>query len=190
MSHKNIPELSFLLSEVEKKYGRRVATSTDFETLSVVIEMETGDLISSSTLKRLWGYVSLNPTPRIATLDVLSRFIGKRGFKDFCEGLKDSHAFVSTFFSSRCLDIASLQPGQKVTLGWAPNRIVVLDYLGDFNFEVVSNENSHLLPGDRFELSNVILEYPLVISKILRNGEYTPSYIAGQQGGINLMKVD
>ena len=42
MSHKNIPELSFLLSEVEKKYGRRVATSTDFETLSVVIEMETG----------------------------------------------------------------------------------------------------------------------------------------------------
>ena len=73
---------------------------------------------------------------------------------------------------------------------FTPNRIVVLDYLGDFNFEVVSNENSHLLPGDRFELSNVLLEYPLLISRILRNGEYTPSYIAGQQGGINLMKVD
>ncbi len=190
MSHKNIPELSFLLSEVEKKYGRRVATSTDFESLSVVIEMDTGELISSSTLKRLWGYVSLNPTPRIATLDVLARFTGKRNFKDFCEGLKESQAFVSTFFSSRCLDIAALQTGQKVTIGWAPNRIVELDYLGDFHFEVLNSENSQLQPGDRFELSNVILEYPLVISKILRNGEYTPSYIAGQQGGINLMKVD
>ena len=47
MSNKNIPELSFLLSEVEKKYGRRVATSTDFESLSVVIEMSVGELISS-----------------------------------------------------------------------------------------------------------------------------------------------
>lgn len=190
MSKKNIPELSFLLSEVEKKYGRRVATSTDFESLSVVIEMETGELISSSTLKRLWGYVSLNPTPRIATLDVLARFVGYRHFKEFCEGLKNSQAFVSTFFSSRCLDIPALQPGQKITLGWAPNRIVELNYLGDFQFEVTNNENSQLLPGDRFILTNVVLEYPLVISKILRNGEYTPSYIAGQQGGINLLKID
>ena len=99
MSNKNIPELSFLLSEVEKKYGRRVATSTDFESLSVVIEMSVGELISSSTLKRLWGYVSLNPTPRIATLDVLARFVGYRNFKEFCEGLKDSQAFISTLFT-------------------------------------------------------------------------------------------
>ena len=70
---KNIPELTFLLSEVEKKYNRRIATTTDFESLSVVIEHTTGELLSSSTLKRLWGYVSLNPTPRISTLDILSR---------------------------------------------------------------------------------------------------------------------
>ena len=190
MSNKNIPELSFLLSEVEKKYGRRVATSTDFESLSVVIEMTVGELISSSTLKRLWGYVSLNPTPRIATLDVLARFVGYRNFRDFCEGLKESQAFVSTFFSSSCLDISSLVAGQKVTLGWQPDRVVELEYLGDFQFEVTSNQNSSLLPGDRFELSNVILEYPLVISRILRNGEYTPSYIAGQQCGITIMRID
>lgn len=190
MPQKKIPELSFLLSEVEKKYGRRVATSTDFESLSVVIEMETGELISSSTLKRLWGYVSLNPTPRIATLDVLARFVGYKHFKAFCDSLKESKAFVSTFFSSRCLDISSLRVGQKVTLGWAPNRIVVLNYLGDFHFEVQSSENSQLCPGDRFELSNVIFEYPLVISRVLRDGKYLPSYIAGRQGGLSLMSVE
>ena len=32
-------------------------------------------------------------------------------------------------------------------------------------------------------------KYPLVISRIMRDGEYTPSYIAGQQGGINYVKV-
>ncbi len=54
----HIPEIALLLEEVEKKYGRKVSTSTDFESLSVVIEHEIGEYLSSSTLKRLWGYVT------------------------------------------------------------------------------------------------------------------------------------
>ena len=184
-----IPELSYLLSEVEKKYGRRIATSTDFESLSVTIDMSTGDLVSSSTLKRLWGYVSLNPTPRTSTLDVLSRYIGYRGFREFCESLKSSDVYASTFFSARVLDIDSLKPGQHVCVGWSPNRLVEMKYLGDKNFEIVLSENSQLKCGDRFEVSEIILGYPLVILKILRDGKYTNPYIAGRQGGLNYMKV-
>lgn len=187
---KNMPELAYLLTEVEKKYGRRIATTTDFESLSVVIEHQIGELISSSTLKRLWGYVSLNPTPRIATLDILSRFVGFRDFKGFCAGLKDSQAFTSTFFSSKCQTVAELAQGATVQIGWAPNRLVKLNYLGDFQFEVISSANSQLLPGDRFELAEIIVGYPLYISRILRNGTYTPSYVAGQIDGINLLKVE
>ena len=54
----HIPEIALLLEEVEKKYGRKVSTSTDFESLSVVIEHETGEYLSSSTLKRLGMYPS------------------------------------------------------------------------------------------------------------------------------------
>ena len=185
-----MPELAYLLEEVEKKYGRRIATTTDFESLSVVIEHQIGELLSSSTLKRLWGYVSLNPTPRVATLDILSRFVGHKNFKAFCASLKDSKAFVSTFFTAKYQTVAELASGVSVTVGWAPNRLVRLNYLGDFQFEVVSSENSQLLQGDRFELSEIIVGYPLYISRILRDGEYTPSYVAGQQGGINLLKVE
>ncbi len=60
---KIVPELNYLLAEVEKRYGRRLSTSADFEALSVVVEHESGELISASTLKRLWGYVTLKPTP-------------------------------------------------------------------------------------------------------------------------------
>ena len=42
MAKKHIPELVYLLTEVEKKYGRRIATTTDFESLSVVIEHTIG----------------------------------------------------------------------------------------------------------------------------------------------------
>ena len=187
---KNMPELAYLLTEVENKYGRRIATTTDFESLSFVIEHQTGEQISSSTLKRLWGYVSLNPTPRIATLDVLSKFVGHKNFKAFCESLKESKNFVSTFFTARCQTVAELRPGVEVTIGWAPNRLVRLNYLGDFLFEVVCSENSQLLPGDRFELSEIIIGYPLYISRILRDGKYTPSYVAGRNDGINLLNIE
>lgn len=187
---KNMPELAYLLTEVEKKYGRRIATTTDFESLSVVIEHQIGELISSSTLKRLWGYVSLNPTPRIATLDILARYLGHKDFKAFCEDLKESQAFVSTFFTSKYQTVAELAPGAVVTIGWAPNRLVRMNYLGDFLFEVSSSENSQLKSGDRFELSEIIIGYPLYISRIFRDGQYTPSYVAGQQGGINCLKVE
>ena len=188
--HRDMPELAYLLEEVEKKYGRRIATTTDFESLSVVIEHQTGELVSSSTLKRLWGYVSLNPTPRVATLDILARFVGSRDFKKFCEGLKESRAFVSNFFTARYQTAAELTAGVMVTIGWAPNRRVKLRYLGEFMFEVLSSENSQLLLGDRFELSEIIVGYPLFISRILRNGEYTPSYVAGRHDGINLLQVE
>lgn len=185
-----MPELAFLLEEVESKYGRRIATTTDFESLSVVIEHQIGEMLSASTLKRLWGYVSLNPTPRIATLDILSRYVGHKNFKAFCESLKDSKAFVSTFFTAKYQTVAELVPGVIVTVGWAPNRLVRMNYLGDFQFEVLTSENSQLLQGDRFELSEIIIGYPLYISRILRGGEYTPSYVAGRQDGISLLKVE
>ena len=187
---KDRPELAYLLTEVENKYGRRIATTTDFESLSFVIEHQTGEQISSSTLKRLWGYVSLNPTPRIATLDILSKFIGYKNFKAFCEGLKESKNYVSTFFTARYQTVAELKTGVEVTIGWAPNRLVRLNYLGDFQFEVRSSENSQLLPGDKFELSEIIVGYPMYISRILRDGEYTPSYVAGRNSGINLLKIE
>ena len=187
---KNMPELAYLLTEVENRYGRRIATTTDFESLSFVIEHQTGEQISSSTLKRLWGYVSLNPTPRIATLDVLSKFVGHKNFKAFCESLKESKNFVSTFFTARCQTVAELRSGVEVTIGWAPNRLVRLNYLGDFLFEVVCSENSQLLPGDMFELSEIIIGYPLYISRILRDGKYTPSYVAGRNDGINLLNIE
>lgn len=41
---KNMPELAYLLAEVEDKYGQRIATTTDFESLSFVIEHQIGEL--------------------------------------------------------------------------------------------------------------------------------------------------
>ena len=190
MEMRIIPELNYLLSQVEKRYGRRIATTTDFEALSVYIEHETGELLSASTLKRLWGYVSSHPTPRKDTLDILCRFIGYRDFRVFCDSLKTTEAFASDFFTDKVVYSEELVPGTRLTIGWNPNRVVTLTYLGDGRYEVTDSANAKLQPGDRFELSHMMLGYPLFIPRIKRGEEYTPAYIAGNNGGLTLLRVE
>lgn len=189
MAKNSIPELGCLLHEVEEKYGERLATSKNFESLAIAIQEQTRMVISSSTLKRLWGYVSLNPLPRRATLDILAKYLSYKDFPAYCDSLSKRGIMESGFFDTRSIAVSDLQEGNKLELGWAPNRLVTLLYLGNFQFEVIDSQNSKLEKGDRFELSNVIFGYPLFISRILRNGEYTPSFIAGRDTGINTLRV-
>ena len=79
MENKTIPELQSLLDAVEKKYGRPIVAHNDFNTLSVVLDHECHEILSSSTLKRLWGYVSLRTTPRKSTLDLSADMIPENG---------------------------------------------------------------------------------------------------------------
>lgn len=185
---KEIPELNELLNEVEKRYNRKISTTTDFEALSVVIEHEINEMISASTLKRLWGYVSSKPIPRASTLDILSRYIGKRNFLDFCDYLKSNATVESGNFTSKFITASELNPGDQVTIGWNPNRLVELIYLGSFRFKVMRAENSQLIENDEFEATSFSLGYPLYIPFIIRNGEKLPSYIAGSINGITTLQ--
>jgi len=186
---KIIPELNYLLAEVEKRYGRRLSTSADFEALSVVVEHESGELISASTLKRLWGYVTLKPTPRMSTLNVLSRYLGKRDFSAFRQSIINDGHYVSNFFSVKKICSQDLKKGAEVLIGWAPNRLVTLRHDGNGDYTVIKSENSKLLGGDKFQTESFMVGYPLYIPRILRNGEYTLSYIAGTQEGLNRVDV-
>lgn len=190
MSNKMVPEMGFLLQEIQRKYGKRIATSTDFESLSNHILEVTKESISSSTLKRLWGYVTLCPSPRACTLDILSRYLGFKDFNAFRIDITKRGILESNFFETNCISVADLKEGDCVTIGWAPDRLVTLRYQGNFSFLVESSQNSKLEPGDRFEMSTLMIGYPLFISRILRNGEYTQSFIAGKETGINTLKVN
>ena len=186
---KEIPELQYLLELVEKQYGRKLSTTTDFESLSVIIEKTTGELLSSSTLKRLYGYVSLNTVPRKTTLDILSRFIGNRDYETFRISLSNDPQFSSRFFSAKTVTTSELKAGDRLRIGWPANRIVTLNYLGDDLFEVETSVNASLVKVDRFRQVSFMKGYPLYLSRILRDGDYTPAYVAGMNSGLNLIEI-
>lgn len=97
------PEIEELKSLVEQKYGKILATTTDFEEFSLYLEKKASGTISPSTLKRLYGYVSDNHKPRMVTLDILSQYIGHRNYMEFTHWLKTSTKYNSSFFKANQL---------------------------------------------------------------------------------------
>lgn len=65
-------------------FGQTLDAPTDYERLSADIQKKTGELISVSTLKRLFGYIKPGTIPRPSTLSVLARYVGSAGWSDFC----------------------------------------------------------------------------------------------------------
>ncbi len=125
----------------------------------------------------------------ITTLDILSRYIGFKDFKTFCNTLRTQPEYESSFFSAKVIDVTTLTAGQRVEICWNPNRLVTLEYLGDFRFRVISSANSHLMADDEFTATSFMQDYPLYIAAISRNGELTPSYIAGSSSGLTSVTV-
>ena len=178
-----IPEIGRLLSAIEKKYGSGVNTSGDFERLQFALDNKIG----ATTLKRLWGYIPDRTTPRLYTLDVLAQYAGFANFKEFCDSL---HASYSSEYinDGGCITTTGLNHGDRLAIGWTPDRKIVISYLGDDRWQVESSESSKLKAGDIFEASCFLKGWPLFVPCVHRGDTVTPPYIAGKAHGLSLLE--
>lgn len=188
---KDIPELKPLLAEVERTFGRAVATAKDFEELSMEIKRKSlwKDPISDSTLKRLWEYVPNDSAPTLTTLNILARYTGKQDFRQFCGFLRENGLSESGFFTSVRISASDLKPGALLRIGWNPDRLILLEYLGGCRFRIRKQYNSSSLrEGDEFEAASFLQGQPLFLPRILRDGEVLPAYIAGKIHGLTTVE--
>lgn len=185
----NIPEIQELIRLVEAKYEKTLHTSTDFDEFSLYLDRNRFGKVSASTLKRLWGYVNDLHAPRRGTLNVLSSYVGHDSFDMFVDWLKKSTHYNSSFFTAEQISSMELEPGDGVEIGWSPNRIVNLLYLGDNLYEVTSSINSKLKVADRFINGCFIKEQPMFLPYVIRDGEKTSPFIAGRNSGLTCIKV-
>ena len=181
------PEIAELLLLVEKKYNKALQTSTDFDEFSFFLKKNLHVEISPSTLKRLWGYVNDSHQPRMRTLDLLSNYLCFGDFADFCNYLKTSSVYNSSFFSATQITAKELIPGEELEIGWSPNRYLRLAYRGETLFEVCEAKQSKLKVGDLFETASFLKGQPLFLPYVLRDGVRTSPFIAGRNGGLTLL---
>ena len=185
----NTPEIEELKTLVEKKYRRRLSTTTDFEEFSLVLDNTLSQSISASTLKRIWGYVNDSHKTRKYTLDILANYVGHDSYDAYTAWLKTSTRYNSSFFNACQILSSELDQGQFIEIGWRPNRILKLRYLGSSRYEVTESKNSKILPGDRFVTGCFIKGQPLILPFIERNGEKTPPFVAGRNSGLNMLVI-
>lgn len=188
-THEYKTEIQELKSLVEKRFGRRLCATNDFESLSLLLLTERRTPISASTLKRIWQYVNDEHAPRMSTLDILARYVGHADFVAFCRWRKEGAGQSSAFFSAERIVAADLSIGDEVEIGWAPNRLVGLCHKGEGIFEVVSVHESKLMVGDLLPVVSFILGEPLSVPYIIRNGENTLPFVAGKNGGLTILSL-
>ena len=129
MNEENLQSnLSALYAMIERTFGKEIVENEDYAKLSESIMEQTHELISESTLKRMFGYVASTHIPRRSTLDVMSRYVGYQDWHAFLhsneDGLTESNPMLANVLKAK-----DLVNGQRVVVRWLPDRMCVLRYL-------------------------------------------------------------
>ena len=162
-----------LTGEIERHVQRAMNTHSDFVWLSQLLHNATGEYISPTTLKRLWGHQTDYCHPSPYTLNLLSRYLG---YADY----------ASSAIQTRCYMSANLSEGDVLTLTWRPDRRMLVRYVGNDSFEVVEVENSKLYVGDTFTCQSFVEGEMAVLSNLQHQGKGPFVYLIGKQGGVGI----
>ena len=170
--------------DLEMRFYRTFKTPADFKLLSLNIRKETGDVVSESTLQRIWGYSTSRTRPRLSTLTTLARCLGFIDWDAYVQSvLRESHA-ESNFLNKGLLYTSTMRPSDQVRIAWMPDRSATLVYLGDLRFRVVETLNSKLRPDDTALIRFFRKGSALTCMDVCRADEPLGNYIAGEKNGL------
>ncbi len=187
----NIPEISALRSKVESVFGQPLQTHNGFIALVDAVDATLREHLSESTLERLWGYSTREADAvSLRTLDVLSRYVGSPSWKNFCADLKQFSPLESEEFSGDSIVSSSLTPGQRLQLGWLPNRLITVEYQGSNRFVITDSLHSSLRPGDSFECIQMQAGRPLYLDRFRRaDDDRERRYVVGEKNGLTQVRA-
>lgn len=113
-------EINWLCRAVEQKMQMAITRPRDFTLLSRSIGHEVGDTLSSTTLKRIWGYLSDGTRPQRSSLSVLARYVGFSSWAQF-------HHFYHREITPPITEFANLRL-QKHVIRYALNYVFFLSF--------------------------------------------------------------
>lgn len=183
------PQIVSLRNTVEKRFGHPVEGRSDFSLLAIEIERITHDHIAENTLRRLWGRISGYETVFTRTLDVLCRYVGHEHWNAFCQSLEKQSSRESSIISDgTSIKVEDLNPGDRIRMGWLPDRVCIVEYIGGRMFKAIDTKNSTLQVGDTFECNVMLKNYPLFVDNLVHGGEHCQRYSMGLNNGLTTLE--
>lgn len=186
----DIPQITLLKQHVEKSLDFSLTTHGDFVRLSAGIEFTMREHMSESTLERLWGYSTRRyDTVSERTLNVLARFVGLRSWEHFCQSISTASG-ESELFTGSTINTSDLEVGSRIRIGWPPDRICVIRYLGDNRFVAEQTLNSTMQAGDTFSCLQFQKGRQLQMDNFCKNGSSEMQrYIVGINTGLTTLEI-
>ena len=183
-------DLSLLITDIEDRLGRGMRTPKDFEFLRNAIEVQLNEYVSTSTLKRIWGYTKYLSNPSTSVLSILCRMVGYRDWDYYRENRYGSNKAPSgTVLSDSIMVARDLKVGDRVRLTWNPQRVCDVVYQGNHNFEVIASRNTGIKVGDWLSCSLIVAGEPLFISNLRQHGQPAVAYVCGKLGGVYFSRI-
>lgn len=179
-----------LINRIETRFGHSLTSTKDFCALSDDIYKVTGDMLSVSTLKRLFGRFGTRLAPRQSTLSIAARYLGYNDWEEFTLSMSESGLVESDFRPINAIKLDTLPTGSELSISWLPNREIKVRYLGDHKFRIIEAHNTKLNRDDIIEIALLAQNEPMFISKIIRSEKYFTGYLAGQLHGVNVKSID
>lgn len=182
-----------IAAAVEQSLGKNVKSPKEFEQLSHLIYHRTRERLSSSTLKRVWGYIEGGENVRANTLNILCRFAGYRDVAHFLSVCNNEESLpTSKLLICDYLYTPDLPLRQRLRLTWQPDRVCDIQYQGDASFVVLSSKHTKLLEGATFRCYIIEQGEQMYVSHL----RFTPSqqdlynYVCGMNGGIRYEVIE
>ena len=171
-----------IIELIEQKHGREIRYPKDCEALAGDISQKTRQTISSSTIKRLMGFVKGTKEVRTYTLDVIASYLECTCYKDLLEKLDYHHPEKTPIIKE--VVIKNLCKGQKVKLQLGNKESILLCCIGEDELEVLQSKSSLINTGDKIKLDKILLNYPLYVKQIIRNDDEIEGCIVSKISGV------
>lgn len=152
-----------LRSEVEKASGQQMMTPKDFDVLSDLVLQKTGQRLSPTTLKRLWGYMHDGGTPRRSTLNILAQYIGYANVEAFAAAKEPGQTGT---MPTEGLAVQETQP-ENVRLHFMKRwqrvavsllAFVVIAFIGTWGYHAATVKDVHYDVVAKFQVGNLAYE--------------------------------
>lgn len=178
----------------EERFGHSPGNPTDFNRLSIRIAEVTGESVSSSTLKRYWGYVSSNHTPSVTVLSILARYNGYSDWNTFKQKIDspdtvEAQAYDSDFLTTGQILSSTVAIGDIIIMEWDPGKGCTLQCIAAGRYRVIQARNIKLQVDDSFSATIFCVGQPFFATDIIRRGETIPAYTGARSRGVKSIKL-
>jgi hypothetical protein len=169
-------------AKIEEKFGKPIRYAKDCEVLSTSVFAFTGERISCSTIKRLFGIIEADNEPRLYTLDVMAKYLGYINYDQLLSEFNPNRMLQSQDIET--MQVSDLNFGDVIQFKYSPNTFVSVSYTEEAMFIVLESNDSKVQKNDVLVFNKLGRHMPLFTSWKSSQSHLVKNIVLGKISGI------